>query len=579
MCLRDYYERRKMNNHNAVYLDQYAHLFKELSKGEPIWFIAVYARLSKEDKKTVSASIEFQIKIIAKFIERSGLDNFRIVDIYIDDGRTGTDFDREDYIRLQDDITDKTVNCLIVKDLSRYSRNVMEGIAELDRLVLKQNLRFINADRTLQIDTFKDPKAISSPKTYQALQDAETHAYNTSIKIRETQSIKRDYGEPTGGFPPYGFLKNPAFPYELNYVIDPVAIKIVQQIFKWSSKEHGAEAIAKKLNKRKIPNPTEYKRSVLELTYSNPNVETNKGLWYATTVSRILKNKVYIGYMVQGKTERFDHKRHKAIPVPEENQVIVEDCHEKAIDTEEFKNVQKQRIERTRSTKTGTPHLFANVARCSGCGGALKKTNSGKNHYLVCRTKRELGEQFCEQSCSISLSLLENTVLPVVQSQISLVENYQELVDKINQNTKAINQSKRIEQLLKETKGKIQEMTNKLDQLYEDARTGIISKERFARTEKRDEEKIKQLQEYQSQLKLLQRKAKEGITSENSYFQTFLNYKNITSLDRAMVLELIDKIYIKPDKSLDIVFKYKDQFELINDFIRENQGNTRVRKK
>jgi len=569
----------KMNNHKPINLDQYSHLFKELSKGEPNWLISIYTRLSKEDKKTVSVSIDFQIKIIAKFIVDSGLDNFKIVDIYIDDGRTGTDFDREDYKRLQKDITNKVTNCLIVKDLSRYSRNVMEGIAELDRLVLKQNLRFINADKTLPIDTHKDPKAISSPKTYQALQDAETHAYNTSVKIRATQSVKRDYGEPTGGFPPYGFLKNPNFPLEKNFLIDPEAIEVVKKIFDWSYQGMGATSIAKKLNEKKIPNPTLYKCSVLGLNYKNPHVNKNKGLWYSTTVARILKNEVYLGFMVQGKTERFDHKRHKAVPVPEEKQIRVENCHEKAVDNEKFEKVQQLRKERTRATKTGEPHLFATLVFCSCCHVTLKKTNSGNNSYLICRTKKELSNQYCEQSSSISIKKLEDIVLPVIQSQVSLVENYQELVDKINLSTNIINHSKRINNLIQETSAKIESLNSSLDELYYDLRNGIITKEQFVRLKEKDENKVEQYKQHLIELKSLLRKSEQGITSNDSYFQIFLKYKNVTKLDRTMLLELIEKIYVNYDKSIDIKFNYRDQFELIKDFINENQQKVRKREK
>jgi len=560
-----------MNNHKAINLPNYAHLFKYLEKGDPIWLVAIYARLSKEDqKKGVSTSIEFQLKIMSKYIRDYNLDNFKIVEIYIDDGRTGTDFDRDDYKRLQHDISNKFTNCLIVKDLERYARNVMQGIAELDKLVLKENLRFISADDTLPIDTLYDPKAISSPKTYQALQNAETHAYNTSMKIRRTQSIKREDGEPTGGFPPYGFLKNPNYPYEKHYVIDPEAIKIIEQIFNWSYQGWGSTKISKKLNELGIPNPTKDKQ-LKGLKYSRPNLEENRGLWSPSTVGRILKNKIYNGMMVQGKTVRFDHKRHKAIPVPEEEQIVVGDCIPKVLDDEKFNRVQELIKQRTRKTKTGEAHLFSTLVYCSCCGNSLKKTNSGKNHYLTCRTKKDFGKQFCEYSSSINLKTLEDIILPIIQSQIYLIEDYQKLINDINMSNNSTNHFTKIKNRIEETEGKIKSINDKLDELYDDVRDGIVSKSQFVRMKEKDEEKISKLNQYIHELKALLLKAQQGINSNDSCFQAFIKYKNITQLDRAMLLELIKRIDVNFDKSINIQFNYKDQFELVKEFIEENK--------
>lgn len=178
-----------MENHN---LNHYKHLFRHVAIGKPIWKLGIYVRLSKDDGSSVSLSIVNQIKKIARYLR--DFEDFEIMDIYIDDGLTGTDFERNDYIRLQEDVSNKYVNCIIVKDLTRYARNIADGIKELDNYVLEQKIRFISVGIP-EIDTYKDPTQISSSEVYQALQNAEDFARITSKKVRDIKEIKAEDGE------------------------------------------------------------------------------------------------------------------------------------------------------------------------------------------------------------------------------------------------------------------------------------------------------------------------------------------------------------------------------------------------
>ena len=568
-----------MNNHTLrANLKEYAHLFSVLKKGNGFWKIGIYVRLSNDDGKSVSKSILFQIKMIARFL-RDELDDFEVVDIYIDDGLTGTDFDREDYIRLHEDVENKELNCIIVKDLTRYARNIADGIKELDNYVLKKKIRFISIDIP-EIDTFKDPKAISSPEVYQALQDAENHARNTSVKIRRVQAIKREDGEKTGGFPPYGYLDNPD-PTNKNFIIDPDAGEIVRQIFLWSYSGLGATTIAKRLNDMGVPNPTEYKR-IKGLNYCNPHAKNNSGKWWSQTVSRILKSKVYIGFMEQGKTTSFDHKRHKQEPVPLEKHIFVPECHDKLIDVNMFDNVAEGRKSRTRITKSGEPHIFANLVCCAGCKRGLKKTNNkNQNSYLVCRTHKDLGD-FCETNASIRLDKLEEDVLVLIQTQISLIIDLQAIIAKVNEKQKTKNRSERLDKLFKDTEEKIVTARKKLMESWNDWKDGYISKEQYVIINGDIEKSIEHLQLTKKNILDLQKRIFQGINASDEYFQRFLKYKNIEKLDRLLLKELIKKIYVHADKSIDIEFNYQDQYLLILDFIEENRvdkQNQKVRKK
>lgn len=559
-CVRKEY---KVKHNISIYKD----LFSAISDGNEHWKIGIYVRLSRDDGNSVSLSIVNQIKKIARYLRK--LENFIIYDIYIDDGLTGTDFDRNDYIRLQEDIDNQFVNCMIVKDLTRYSRNIADGIKELDSYVLEKKIRFISAGIP-EIDTYLNPTAISSQEVYQALQSAEDVARITSIKVRDIKEIKREAGEKNGGFPPYGYLPN--FDGE-HWLYDPVAGEIKKNMYLWSLEGMSDRSIAKKLNELGIPNPTKYKRDVLKLNYKNPHAKNNSGLWCSTTVSRILSDQTNIGCSVQGKSSSFDHKRHKQIQKKKDEYVIVENCHEKTISNEVFEKVSEIRNQRTRITKaTGKVHMFANLVYCSNCQRAMKKNNSKNQQYLVCRTYKDAGKEYCNAKRTINLAVLEKIVLVNIQHQIDHVCDLQAIVEQINQNSNINTKSLRLEKMIKSTKKEMEKTEHIFDSSYYDWKNDDITKEQYQRIRKETEQKLILLREnLQKQLEEL-RQYSCGITDRYSYFQQFTKYKNIDKLDRHILLELIHRIYVFEDKTIKIEFNFEDKYLQILEFIEQNKN-------
>lgn len=554
-------------------LNEYKELFKCISDGSMYWKVAIYVRLSKDDGNSVSLSIINQIKKIARYFRN--FENFYLYDIYIDDGLTGTDFDRSDFLRLQNDVDNKFVNCIIVKDLTRYSRNLADGIKQLDDYVLEKKIRFISVGIP-DVDTYLDPTAISSSEVYQALQNAEDFARITSKKVRDIKEIKRYDGEKNGGFPPFGYLPNPDGEH---WLPDPNAHEIIKKMFLWSLDGVSDREIAKKLNSEGIPNPTLYKQQVLGLNYKNPHASQNQGLWWPSTVHRILADKTYIGCSVQGKSSSFDHKRHKQIPKKKDEYVIVENCHEKAVDRELFEKVSEKRKERTRVTRSGKPHLFANLVYCSNCNKAMKKNACKGHEYLVCRTYREIGKEYCTAKRTISFKVLENIILVAIKEQIKLVSNLYSIIEQINQHPVISNQSVRINELVERTKMEISKVEHIVDSSYYDWKNEDITKEQYNRVRNDMGKKLEQLRNTLQSLLEEQQQLSKGIKSNNQYFETFMKYKNIETLDRTILVDLIERIYINEDKSVKIHFKYNNQYLLILDYINQNENQKKLIKK
>ena len=544
-----------MDNHNKnnlkPNLNLYKHLFEKLESGKPIWKIALYIRLSKEDGNSVSLSVVNQIKRIARDLRK--LDDFVIYDIYIDDGKTGTDFDRSDYIRLEGDIANKVVNCMMVKDLTRYARNIADGIKALDDFVLKHKLRFISVGIP-EVDTFKNPTAISSSEVYQALNSAEDFARTTSQKVRDIKEIKREAGEKNGGFPPYGYLPNPDGEH---WLYDPVAGQIKKDMYMWSASGMSDREITKKLNSLGIPNPTKYKQEVLKLKYQHPKSKNNSGLWSPSSVKYILEDKNNIGSAVQGKSSSFDYKRHKQVLKSKDEYVIVPNVHERTVSDELFQTVEQIRGQRSRVSKnTGKVHIFANLVYCSNCNRGMKKTGSKGHQYLVCRTYRDAGKEFCTTKRSINFKTLEEIVLKIIQKQISLVEGLKLKVEKINKTPMTNKKSKRIEQLLENSKRAFVKEEKLLDASYYDWKNGDISREQYQRVRAESESKLEQLRTVLRTLAAEQEAISKGINENNSYFEIFLKYKNVKGLDRLLLIELIEKIYINEDKTVEVDFNF-----------------------
>lgn len=550
-------------------LQKYLHLFDTIANGEPIWKIALYVRLSRHDTK--KTSIINQIRLQVEHLKE--LTNFVVVDIYIDESRTGTDFKRNDYLRFMDDVEDDIVNCMLVKHLARFARNTAQGLAALESFVFKYNLRFIALEYP-KVDTYHNPKAITSAEVANAFNQAEDFARTTSLAVKKVFHLKQINGESTGGFAPYGLLDDPD---GFRYLYDPVAGAVKQQIFDWSDEGYSDNAIAKMLTNKGVPNPTDYKTKVLGLNYHHPVGENNTGAWWPQTVSRILQDRTNIGDSVRGKTETFSHIHHKSMPKNKDEYKIKENVNPRTVSDEQFDRIQENKKARSRVTKTGEPHKFARIVCCANCKLGMDKNSStnkktGKvTHSLRCRAKHQLGETVCNQSVSINFDKLEHQVTEAIKMQLRLVVDARAIVERINEQPTINTQSERIEIMLKNTRDSMSKANRMIDDFYFDWKSGKITEDQFIRLNEKSQEEKRYLELTLAHLIRKQDELKKGINKNNEYFELFLKYKEFETLDRAMIQELIHKIYVNQDKTIDIEFTYQDQFELIYDFIQANQ--------
>lgn len=530
------------------------------------WKAADYARISREDgDKEESDSIGTQFDIIDDYIAHN--DDITFIDRYSDDGWSGTNFDRPDFMRLMEDIKKGKINCVIVKDLSRLGRNYILVGQYLEMIFPMLNIRFISVND--RIDSIKDPASINNALVSFKNVMNDEYCRDISNKVRSSLDRKRSKGEFIGSFASYGYMKDPDDHHHL--IVDPVAAEVVKNIFDWFLQGMSIIGIAKRLNHMGIPNPSAYKRQC-GLNYKHPAGQLDSA-WPDSSVKRVLKNRLYVGDMVQNKNRTKSYKVQVSVAVPEENWVIVPNMHEAIIDREKFETVQQLLMRDTR-TSPGINHvsIFAGYIRCADCLRAMGKKSVaqsyGKYHYYVCQTFRKAGRNLCTKH-TIREKQLYDAVLATIQSQIDLAVSMDQLVNDLkSQNVRAA-KSSRLEKMLQLKEEEYEKVSRCRIDLYPDWKAGILSKDEYLSLKAKIGEQLEQIEIAIANIKEEISKYQSAPVSENKFISSFLRYRSIQVLTREVIVELIEMIYVHEGGTITIQFKYQDEYQRLLDLIDE----------
>jgi len=553
---------------------KYVQQTKALSFTTDMWKAGLYLRLSKEDgdkeegDKSESNSISNQRFIIEDYLLENS--EIHLEDIYTDDGYTGTNFNRPNFIRLIEDIRIGRINCVIVKDLSRFGRNYVEAGQYLEVFFPVMQIRFISV--VDNIDSYLYPSSMNNISVPFKNVMNEEYCRDISNKIKSTFSLKRENGEFIGSFALYGYKKDPQNKNKL--LIDDEAAETVKMIFKLFLQGQPIFGISTKLNELGIPNPSKHKKAK-GMKYKSPRYKTSDGFWTTSTVRYILKNRMYIGDMVQGRREKISHKIAKIRNVKEENWIIKENTHEAIIDKVTFFNIQEMLKRDTRiSSIKKELGLFAGFLRCPDCGRAMARKAPAKKlklnyAYFACTTYLRMKKSACTKHC-IRSDILEKAVFTVVTKYIDLAIEMDEFIARINempirniatlslQNALAVKEKEKanIERIL-------------LD-LYPDWKNDLINKEQYIALKAKHESELERINGVLCELKKTQEREKEGIDGSNEFLQNFIKLKNIDKLTREILIALIDRIFIHEGGGIEIKFKFQDAFERAADYIETN---------
>ena len=442
-----------------------------------LWKPALYVRLSREDgDREESDSIANQRDMLAEFA--AAQDDLAAPAFYTDDGFTGTDFDRPGFRRMMDDLRAGTVNCVIVKDLSRFGRNYV-GVGEyLEQVFPLLDVRFISIND--RVDSFLDPRSVNNLVVPFKNIINDEYCRDISNKVRASLDLKRRQGKFIGPFASYGYRKDPADHSRL--LVDGQAAAVVRDIFDWFVGGMSVLGIAKRLNEMGVPNPSAYKRRQ-GMNYRHPASDKLDGLWPDSSVRRILRNRLYTGTMVQGKNRIKSYKLHVSEAVPEADWIEVAATHEAIIPAELFERAQALF---TRDTRTAPAqkevYLFSGFLRCADCGRAMhRKTISqpyGDYHYYICSTFKKQHSGACTKH-TIRSDRLEQAVLEALRHQIALAVEMDELVAEINRSSTRGHNAKRLLDERAQLEAEREHVEQMKLSLYPDWKAGDISREEY----------------------------------------------------------------------------------------------------
>lgn len=510
------------------------------------FLVARYTRLSREDgDKLESDSIINQQRVIEDYC--SCHPELAIFDDYIDDGYTGTNFTRPGFQRMIQDIESGKINCVIVKDLSRFGRDYIDMGHYLERWFPARGIRFIAINDG--VDSLKGPYDMLLPlKNIFNTQ----YAKDISDKIRSAFRSKQNRGEFIGAFASYGYLKDPDNHNHL--ITDPVASKVVQAIFEMAARGMGQLRIAKKLNDDGIPCPSEYKRLMGD-KYSNSHKLDSTHYWTYATIHRMLRNEIYLGNMVANRSVR-PTMHGKAKANQKDNWIVVPGTHEPIISQELWDTVQAQVNKNTRDIDfKGNISPFAGFLKCGDCGRALcKKTWSGKTWYS-CGSYQRYGASVCT-SHYIQHDILEEIILVDLNRIIAVVTDLNSVAE---ENRTASPSSVRRDGEKKRLEGALNRVKRLKQSSYEDYKDALLSKEEFLRY-KADYDR--QEQELMHQLEQTENQSQENILQE-TWVDKLIQLGKLTELDRATIAQTIKCIRIFEDKRIEITYLFSDSLRLL----------------
>lgn len=534
-----------------------------------IWQAALYLRLSREDgDKEESDSVVNQKELLTQFISLEP--DVVVYDVYVDDGWSGTNFDRPDFIRMMTDIKAGKVNCVIVKDLSRFGRNYIDVGQYIEKIFPLLNIRFISV--TDNLDSVKSPHTMNTIMVPFKNLINDEYCRDISNKVRSSLDMKRKQGKHIGSFACYGYKKDPEDHNHL--VIDEEAAEVVRDIYCWYISGMSILSISQKLNAMGVPNPSSYKK-MQGLKYKNRYENISMGKWPDSSVRRILSNQMYIGNLVQGTLKIKSYKVQVAQRQDKEDWIIVENTHESIINKEDFETVQDLLLRNTRKApERTTVHLFSGYVTCGDCGRSMARKENhhayGDYTYYVCKTHTKIDKTACSRHTTRA-DKLENIVLSSIQTQVALAVDMDEAIRSISTNANASKESLRLEKLLEKAKDEVKEVESMTLDLYPDWKSGVISKEEYLELKKRFEDQkknsMKKIRDLQDKIDDIER----GQSGSNQFIDNFIAYKNIDKLTREVVVALIEMIYIYENNKIKIVFKYQNPFKEAMEYIENNK--------
>lgn len=543
----------------------------ELNMEKKRYKAGIYARLSSDQDEKKNESVEVQIEIARKFVEEFNRNKagevIDVIECYTDLGKTGSNFERAGFLRLLQDIRLGEINCVIVKDLSRFGRNYLEAGNYIEKIFPFLGVRFIAVADGFDTGKEGNENKQMASEIKNLVNDMYAKDFSKKAKLHLKQ--RREEGSYVGGPPPYGYMAEWAGKRRV-LIPDENTEGIVRFIYEKFVETESYTAVADELNHRQINPPALYKKT--KEVYHAPDAGAYKG-WDKSAVERILKSETYTGTLVQGRTSFTARDEKNRIHKPEDDWVITKEAHEPLVDGELYQKsveirekIQKRTASYHHPTK-GYPieeNIFDSVLYCGVCGRKMTRSSYVK-HYADGETARLDGYfclnggrtkvTVCPDSNRISKNELVGILLPLIRMEFAVFLNKPKRYMEYGKERIA-EAVKKAESGLRETEGKIRRSYEEESSIYMDYRAGKIPQKKYVAFKMQQENKLADLKKQQEgqekEIKALNKLSEKYLTA----IKALLKLKSGKELTKDMIEAFISKIYVYPGKRIEVIFTF-----------------------
>lgn len=504
--------------------------------------VGIYMRLSRDDLTRESDSIISQRTLLNQYIKEN---NYSLIQEYVDDGFTGTNFDRPAFMQMIKDIESGKINMIITKDMSRLGRDYI-GTGELiEKYFPSKNIRYIAINDG--IDTFID-NTNNDIAPFKAIMN-DMYAKDISKKVKTSLYSRMKEGLYVSGRCPFGYKKDPENKNHL--IVNQEQVEVVKLIFDLALKGNTYHFIAQELTKRKIRTPASYYNYV----WNKKCLSQEYGIWTDSTVKAILTNQIYVGDTVQGKTKKINYKLKRIVKNNIKDYIIVENTHEAIIDRETFNYVQSILPKNVKRPEKKRHYLLDGILYCGDCKHriTIRYQNKTGKSYTTCDYYRTYSKYHVCTTHTNNYELLESIILDNIKNVCKRYLDKNKIMDYLN-NIELDDRALKITRQIENYEIINSKLRENLDKTYIDMLGSIIDEDQYKRISNNIKRQIEDNQNNINNLKTIEDNSDRKETIEK-YINEFLSLKNIT---RKLIINLIDKIYIYQDKRVDIIFTFNN---------------------
>lgn len=527
--------------------------------GGKIYKTALYARLSAEREDTRErGTIQNQIQFIRHYVEQQ--EDMEIYDTYMDDDISGTRFDRPAFERMMSDMRNGRIDCIVVKDLSRLGRDYIETGNLIERVFPMFQVRFVAVND--QFDSVKGGAEMIMTVTNIA---NALYAQDISKKIATAKENQMKQGIPCG-LVPYGYRVERNAGNEKVMVPDEEPAGIVRRIFEEIAAGKPQTEVAEMLNKEGIPTPYQYRMR------KQPEKLAEKAYlrWNRDHIAAILKNEVYLGRYVSGK-DRVCLYRHEKRHTADKGQWNVFENHHEPLVSEQLFETANARKEKRKQGKCGVDNFFRRKIYCGCCGSGMIIRPEKKHRYYICTRKRQYGKDSCN-CLPVRMDVVYDTVFLAVKEQIKMLLDTDELLQKMNQSSKAKERMASFSEALNKCHADLGKVAALKSGLYADYQQNLLTEKEYLQLNEEYSGRIEKLEQYADELAEVMEGYRHTPMRGTELKKTIEKYRSRRKLSKEMAEELVDRVLIHEDKRIEVVFKYDDEMKKLLMAMEQRKG-------